>query len=350
MFLHLLTYHQTSPSFLDFVFPFGDQEYPLDSGFGGFRSQTFVDPLDRGLQLPQLDRSGLGFQQCYSLKSVEPSRGTRSWPWSIRQSSVCHSFDLESGHSLWIIVKGSTLIRDRVSAHFETISFRSLDAVSNAFLTSLEPHLILCDWVDEHWRWYINYMDEQLHSTSRPLLTISIDPTSNPPLKKKLTKAATWSTEKDDAFSKMTLVESIVKRLKATKNGHLQIGNGRCSSSDLDRPDASEGNFPFSFEDIQRMQYIKENANEARLVLSSDIDVLKSLGSHYRNLWDGEDFSLHVKSNCKAGFKKFQAHVDATIESLRMSLSRTENLLQLLDERKTLVNLPQTLEKARWAN
>ena len=61
MFLHLLSYYQTIPAILDLIFPFGDQDYAIDSSFGGFRSQTSIDTQDHASCIKQLGRSGLAF-------------------------------------------------------------------------------------------------------------------------------------------------------------------------------------------------------------------------------------------------------------------------------------------------
>src|SRR5688572_3951480 len=82
MFVCALTHHQVMPAFLDFIFPFGLQEYLQDFYFSGFREDTRL--LSTGLIIPNLGRSGREIRLCYSLKSVEASNGNTSWPWSIR--------------------------------------------------------------------------------------------------------------------------------------------------------------------------------------------------------------------------------------------------------------------------
>ena len=86
------------PYFLDFVFPFGDQIEKQDSLFTGFRYQNSLDEHSVDFEAQQLARSGVRFQQSYSLKSVEKSPWqSKDWPWVVRQTSVYHSFDLKTG-------------------------------------------------------------------------------------------------------------------------------------------------------------------------------------------------------------------------------------------------------------
>lgn len=97
MLMTIFSYHQVMPAVLDFLFPFGRQEYAKDFHFSGFRQDTCLAEFERGLQIPELGWSGLGIQLCYGLKSVETSLSQPEWPWSIRQCAIHHSLDLESG-------------------------------------------------------------------------------------------------------------------------------------------------------------------------------------------------------------------------------------------------------------
>ena len=71
----VFTYHQVLPSFLDFLFPFGNQQYAQDFHFSGFKYEDRFSDADSGLRIPELGWSGRDFQFCYNLKSKEPSKG-----------------------------------------------------------------------------------------------------------------------------------------------------------------------------------------------------------------------------------------------------------------------------------
>ncbi|KAF4628548.1 hypothetical protein G7Y89_g9603 [Cudoniella acicularis] len=177
MLAFALTYHQVMPVFLDFVFPFGLQEYPQDFHFSGFREETRLLPGDRGLEIPQLGRSGCEIRLCYSLKSVEASNNNPGSPWSMRQMAVCHSFDLETGKSFWVLVKGNNIIRDRIKDLTGPVSsseseLRSFRTTAGALNSSLATHELLCDWCGEEWRWYLNYLEKQLQETSQRALAV----------------------------------------------------------------------------------------------------------------------------------------------------------------------------------
>ncbi|OCL06941.1 hypothetical protein AOQ84DRAFT_342611 [Glonium stellatum] len=171
MLMSTLSYHQVMPTFLDFLFPFGQQEYPQDFHFSGFRHQSRLREVDRGLRIPELGRSGKDFQLCYSLKSVESSKGQVEWPWSIRQMAIYHSFDFESGRTVWIVIKGNRLMRNRVKQTTGANKrSRLFDTPSHALSAALETHLVYSDWSAENWRWYINFLEEQLQTSTRHTL------------------------------------------------------------------------------------------------------------------------------------------------------------------------------------
>ncbi|KAF2793633.1 hypothetical protein K505DRAFT_243993 [Melanomma pulvis-pyrius CBS 109.77] len=162
-------------SFLDFVYPFGKQDYTRDFYFSGLREESRLSAKRRGLEIPELSRSGKEIRLCYNLRSVEKSIGGVGLPWSIRQSALYHSFDLETGKSLWINVKGNKLIKNRVFEAKGLSSFTKIESLSEAFSSSLATHLLICDWSGENWRWYINDLEDQLQDLTRNALAVQVN-------------------------------------------------------------------------------------------------------------------------------------------------------------------------------
>ncbi|KAF2244131.1 hypothetical protein BU26DRAFT_569134 [Trematosphaeria pertusa] len=180
MLSFLFSYHQVMPSFLDFVFPFGYQEYPQDFHFSGLQEESRLDERWKGTEIPQLGRSAQQLRFCYNLRSVEPSKSQSSLPWSIRQTAVYHSFDLQTGHSLWISVKGNKLIKNRITEASTLPSLSEAGTRSGAFSASLATHLLLCDWSGENWRWYINDLWDRFQELTRDALATPVDKPPSP--------------------------------------------------------------------------------------------------------------------------------------------------------------------------
>lgn len=178
MLSFLFTYHQVMPAMLDFIFPFGKQIHAQDSYFGGFREESRLDVERRGPRIIELGRSGIELRMCYNLRSVERSQSDPELPWSIRQSAMYHSFDLGSGQSLWINVKGNELIKNRI---VNTVTQPSSDSQSEAFSMALAAHLLFCDWSVENWRWYINYLENRIQVLAGNAVALDIEKPPSPP-------------------------------------------------------------------------------------------------------------------------------------------------------------------------
>jgi hypothetical protein len=166
--------------FLDFVFPFGKQVYPRDFHFSGFREESRLVHGGRDAGIPELGRSGIGLKLCYNLRSVERSNEP-SLPWSIRQTAVYHDFDLETGRTLWVIVKGNKLIKKRINDSFPVQSAPRIDSRIAAFSESLASHSLMCDWAGENWRWYINDLEDKLQDLTRDILATPVNAQVHPP-------------------------------------------------------------------------------------------------------------------------------------------------------------------------
>ena len=172
----LLTFHQVTPTYLDFISEFGLQ-FDKRPGirFSGFHQQsTLAVPLAKRPAVLELNRSGLGYQLCYNLKAVadkgeEDLAGGR---WSIRQAAMHHQFDVEKGNALWICTEGR-----RVGGFFDRLREMtsdpkrkedwSCDTVEESFRSSLIPHLTCCYWSVEAWSPYLRWLEDKVEKVVR---------------------------------------------------------------------------------------------------------------------------------------------------------------------------------------
>ena len=160
------------PSFLDFIFPFGDQLQKQDYHFAGLRYEDSLGKPHIKHQVAGAGRFEVCLQLAYSLKSVERSRWQPGWPWVVRQTSIYNSFELEKGKSAWIIVKANTEVRDRFA---EKLKEQLMPArLDRAFVLMLESHLIPCQWSNEPWRWHINFLESRLQALTGTSLTADV--------------------------------------------------------------------------------------------------------------------------------------------------------------------------------
>ena len=344
----LLSYHTVMPSFLDYVFSFGKQVYAQDFHFGGFRQQSRFRDASCGLAIPELGRSGREIQMCYSLRSVEPSASQQDWPWSVRQSAVYHSFDVKTAHATWIIVKGNELLKNRVAAATAPQG-RQKAAVyatdEKAFAVAFATHMMVCDWSNENWRWYIGFLEERLqavsrHTLSKDIVTSKIDPTKSnidkkddtsildgkvPTLERRLTEFSQYKSPKSPPPQPLTQpLPPGMQEFPPSYRDPVGLGS-------IERPKN------FSFDDLQKVQNIEEKAAETLLDLKVNVSALTDLREYYQKLANPNVVSSSIINSCVADILDFETHIRAIEKDLQIHQMRVETLLSLLSHRKSLV-------------
>lgn len=348
MMVFAFSYMQVMPAFLDFVFPFGRQEFPDDFQYAGFRHESSVGEGFEALCVPELGRSGMEIRMCYSLKSVEPSAGQKEWPWSIRMTSVYHAFDVKFGHATWLMVKGNDLMKSRIS---ETTGSQKLfpqssyDSVKQAFASTLGIHWLLGEWSAENWRWYLNFLDNQLQGLTRQTLAMVVDGT---PITTELgakdypqvhTRQSTTSTlvEKGslpDSETKTSFYKSFsaaYHALKIVTKSPPDLPTVPCTLSRQD------GHPEFSLIDLQKLQDLQEKVNEATLTIKSNISVITELGEYYVSIVKWEDWPEEILRQSERYVIGLSKRFQIIEKDLHVQLSRTESLSNRLADRKALL-------------
>jgi len=373
MLIATLTHHQVMVSFLDFIFPFGMQEYLQDFYFNGFREETRISSPAAGLVISKLGRSGREIRLCYNLKSVERSPSDKHWPWSIRQTAVYHSFDVEYGKALWIIVKGNELMKDRIQSSTAkgaagSTGLKNFESTSKAFETSLATHLMLAEWCDEDWRWYLNYLEGRLHDATRRATAILIERElsiyESPVHRHKKT-----NTTSSVASTVATVVKKTLSRKHRNSNSDSAVplaeipiqtpfpmangpppppGGGPpappCPPPGLpgsvptEKQQPQEDEEDFTLKNLQFVQHLEEKANEISPVLAANIDILRELSEHYKLVLTSDDCPFEIKSGCQIAFKNFERRIKSITTDLERQKSRTQILLGLISNRKNLVS------------
>lgn len=339
------------PSFLDFMLSYGRHQHAQDFHFSGLRHESRLPTTDRGLKVPELGRSGRRIQLCYSFRSVETSPRQVKWPWSIRQTATYHSFDLESGQSTWIVIKGDQQMKERLTSATKSANLaelRSFRTVQDSMSSALATHLIFCEWSAENWRWYTNFLEEEVQLITRTTVDVAV-------------------SKPVDAISAIAPFSDTLQDLFHIKQKSRTFSFGRKSTFPQQRappplstvpaiplgppgpPEPPErppepieeqgenGHEGFSFNDLQRIQFIEEQANETLLVLKTNRNVLAELNEYYCSVIRSKDCPQEIKQHCEDRFVRFETRIASVQHDLRMEQSRVETLLRLLADRKTLV-------------
>ena len=337
MLVTAFTYHQVMARFVDFLFSFGKQDHPKDFHFSGLYDEMHLSDDQPSLSLPDLGRSGTDFKMCYNLKSVESSSSQPHFPWSVRQLAVYHSFDVITGKSFWIMIKGDELIKRRIKAATDPSSHPNLDLPSplQSFLVTLAVQLIIFDWCREQWRWYISYLEELQEITTRRALTMSFDRPATLPSNDTPSRAATAPVGKVKRA-----VTQIIKRA-ASATGTLPPPIPLQSIPQTAplpefEPDL-ENTKSFSFSDLQKVQSYEEKVRELLLVVGSNIKIVTAIKDYYMELVESSEFPDEIKLGSTRKIKDFQRAVFSIVNDLEMQHSRASMLLSTLTNRKGLV-------------
>lgn len=354
------------PSFLDFLFSFGAQHHAKDFYFTGFRHNTHLSAPEKNLAIPTLGRSGRILQLCYSLRSVEASKDQEKWPWSIRGTAAHHTFDFETGRTNWLIVKGEggASMKERIITETSSQSgyaVNKYDTRDQAFSSSMSTHLLLCNWSVENWRWYINFMEQEVQEITRKTLSVKVaKPQAEskpkllwirtdtgvlvPPNKTSTSKSLkSLTTKRQPTFPPVKMAEK-----PSTQNPSAPPGPTGppgppgpppsmlppASNNDPFQPDSE-----FSFEDLQRIEYIEEHANQALLVITLNSSILLALSQHYESVVESKSLPHDIKTKCAIDFRHFVDRISDISAETQRQKARVETLLCLLGDRKALVSI-----------
>lgn len=345
MFLFTMTYLQVMPTFLEMVFPFGEQHYARDFHFSGFASEHRLTDASRGLELKELKRSGKHLELCYSIKSVEHTKDVN--PWSIRQCSVYHRYDLETEQTTWIIVKGNSLMQDLIRVHNLREFGGTGDSTGltrSSFNATLDVHALIAAWAGENWHWYLNDLESSLQELTRPLLTspFQTPPSNLPPLPEEGVSTTLWSPPNPSKKWTLRSMSKTVKRSFSWSTLHSNaetVYTEEPISTLQEQRSVTHAVDGFSFRDLPRVQSVQEKANELLLVLTANCTVLDRLRKDYMHFAAAAECPSTIKSGAIVALEEFEREIVDVMEKLTMQQSRAQALIHLVNERKAIVSL-----------
>ncbi|OQV07953.1 hypothetical protein CLAIMM_12305 [Cladophialophora immunda] len=363
----ILSFFQVLPIFLEFLLAFGQQLYAVDSQFSGFREEKRLEAGWQRDPIPELGRSGQDFRIFYNLKSFERKDGLQ-WPWSNRQTVIFHSFDVQNGHASWIVLKANGVIRERLKEVSTTLLSQNPDiylSVAKKFANSLACHFVIVEWCGENWRWYINYIEEQLHTLKRRALVDRVPPVATPASSSE-TGAASGEGNMSGPKRTWTALHAARTRT-ATTTSHTATGTNLPlparplpPSVAIDIPEEPQDppNLPpeydpkyqnsrvdedqkgYRIEELQEAQALESQVNEAALVLKSDLAVLTQIEDFYHRLATSPDLDRLDNAVCKsmrASVSHFLQRVRSTRNDLEMHHNRIDAISRLIADCKNLL-------------
>lgn len=279
----ILSFHQVMPAYLDFVFAFGLQDAPKDLPFSGFHKQVRLGLPAPGLSVPALGRSGRYYQICYNLRSVtlknEAPESKKMAQWSIRQAAIYHRFDVVTGATLWIVTKGRKDLQQmfkELTASNGRPEDRSFDTPEKCLRSSFSAHLMFAHWSTRDWGTYLKWLE-----------------------------------------------------------GVFEEDSGMAVYGPRGPGYAHKEWLPY---DIQDMQYWQDKANEANLMLESNIEILEAMRSFYTKLSQHADLPQPLKGGCDHHLEHFLEALEEANVDFQAHSRRAKFLVRLTADRKDLMS------------
>lgn len=377
------------PRFLDLAFTFGQQVEEKDFHYTAFNAENFLNTSDAMKHcIPTLGRSGHEIRHCFNLWSVEKSD---SPPWSIRQTAVYHSFDVCTGHTAWINIKGNELMQKRITQALSSTSQlqpSTLKTTSEAFSASLLTLLIVLEWSGENWKSRINDLEKQLNDVlmkakNAPFKNIeealSLDPdillqhlmateatagklprrvdsavyAKSPP--RTDTSRSAWSSVTPkrilSGFSRASTsvaaekCDSPVLTETKTPLSPLQplLMSPTLQQAHLNSDTVHQSKFSvlqdFTVDGLQRLTDIASKIHEVKLVMKLNAEVINEIMEFYKTLAEDDDIPSEIRKDCAADLNSFFRRARAVVRGLEMEQSRSETLMRMFEDGKSLVRL-----------
>lgn len=328
------------PAFMENMFSFGFREHGLDCNETSFHANHHLNTDDGGVRVPVLGRSGQQLQHCYGLRSVERSSGQVNWPWSVRQCSIYHSLDLQSAQATWIVVKANRLIEKYARDAMKSSSYRDglePDNVARAILASFAIHELVASWSGSNWQSYITFIENRLQGITRPALSVTTEDVITAGTGQQATHStstvspAQTTIEECDLDEKPTPLKKTQSSFKSFSRRVTSFATSRTPSSKEPVADAlTVLRQRFSFNDLPRLHFLEEKANEALDVLCNNVEVLEALKEDYGLI---KDTVLDT-----AAYDQFTKAVYEVQRKFKTQQARLRQLLRLLADRKALVS------------
>lgn len=318
--------------------------------FAGFRARdSWIDtPLS-----PQSAATvgvSLDFQVCYNLRCIESTPRPPKWPWSMRQTAVYHSFDLNNGDAIWINLKGSTPISPRIgnlTQRFAPSDPAHITDASGAFRATLATHASYCEWSSKNWAAYVGFLEDRLQYKTRYALLANVPKPGSTEEIDAIARTQTEPVRVPRRSSTMSTIARVSKKSIAklwhggSTAGPMVVQPSIAEETEMvnrgEDKQVEEVEDDFTYNDLRELQYIEDQANMTVLAIRSNINIISDLLGYYNILQKSEEFERTIGNTCDSPMKRFCSQVGSILSDLRLHQSRVETLLQLLADRKALV-------------
>ena len=306
------------PLFLDFVFSFGRQLHQQGLRFSRFKDEKGLPAWWASTLTKHSVQTQEEIRVCYNLWSAERLPVNHAFPWCIRQTAVYHTFDQDTGKTLWIILKDSASLESELHKAHISVSSSGAGIVIDSWRAALSVHSVIFDWSGENWRWYLNDMEERAEVLTEKILRTR------------------FSHELETrSFHPPTREYAVTKDTSGNQRDHPEIllHSEPDPHSDL------------TFSDLQQIHFLEEKVQEALLVAQMNIQVLDSLAKYQHDRMPSIAMNSYLKLTPHTQEALYHPCEDEVIRDFKTSQTQLKSLLHLLENRKHLVRTSKAVCK-----
>ncbi|KAH8893663.1 hypothetical protein GQ53DRAFT_805199 [Thozetella sp. PMI_491] len=353
MLKYLMTYQQVDVSFLDSIFAFGDQEEPLDAGLSLFQYDNAWSQETRLPTLETIGRSGQEWRFSILLRTAERT-SEAGWQWSMRQAALYHSFDVVTGKTLWISVKGNNLLEKRIKESTSDIVpayTEPTDELLASLRAALDILVMLFTWCEENWRWCIRDIEDTIRDIMIKAKTAPIDKKPHFSRARPTTRSSGQISQPTGAGLISFLCEMPEKgfnALKPTRWRRRQITHVEAAPKSQQtaqharasgaRLEASEELVleMFNYGDLQDLNVMGEKVEDAILIIKLNKALLVDTENFYLMLMDSTELPSDTVTVLHSAVPPFLKKTAAIVRRLETRQLQLESLYNKLNEGKTL--------------
>jgi hypothetical protein len=315
------------PSFLDFVFEFRNKEKVSTTAM--FRFEDRIGSPTR-------------IQHAFSIMAPEQER-SETGAWLIRPLAAYHSFDATKGKSVWIVVKGNRVVRDRITSSSPEKDHKT--PKEQQFDFALTTHLLLLQWCTENWAPYLDELEERgrKHAAAIKLAPVEALARKPPrptaaPLRGPLPRRSSTGGG-PQPLGIRGKIRSNLSRISSGFSGHyhqqsnsvgLELGE---KAKDFDDGDDERLDKIFTFDDLQSMRHVTDEAEQASLILGENRRIVSTLKERYSRLVG----NLIVP--CESAVLDFCQQLAALEGDLDSHTARVELLLRIMMRNEEMVSI-----------
>ncbi|KAI3322540.1 hypothetical protein HD806DRAFT_128426 [Xylariaceae sp. AK1471] len=346
--LHIMSYHQVMPGFLDHIFTFYLRDHPhLQTSF---RSEDYLYDACASLKLDALGRSGLIMQHCFNLIGIEyNAHQDEEWPFFFRQTAAYFSFDPIKGRSFWLILKSNAVIRRRIHDSMHDCSGRrrlnNLQTPEQALTSALYTHLIIVEWCHENWAAYVDFLEKAIKLPSAIVKLSNVSSEMRDEKIAQIVRRRTMQSRQNSGLSQNSEKSTQNKsrrglfRLPSSLNSALMADNKQASDNEehKDKPDEMGLEKNFSFDELQKLHRMASKMEDARLAIEENKNVLEDLLRRFKELEQSELLSIHMQID-QVPFAAFFKRTEWCIRGLDRRRAKLSIMLVDLEKVISLFN------------